>query len=501
MAPRSEPPASTLLPTPRATELASTASRGSAWVLAAQGVRGVAQVGCVIALARWVEPAEFGRFAMALVCVGALGLFAQSGLAWKTLERDALCEREASHLFWINALSGLGLGVALLALGPTLARFFGEPALGDALAALSLGFPLQGVAVQPLALLRRGGRFGRASAVETGAALAGFAVAIGTALAGFGLWALVAGHVTTAATTACGAFAANPWRPSRPAFDIAPVNALRFGAELTGASFVNFLARNLDDVLIGRVFGAASLGFYGRAYALLLLPLSQLVAPLAQVAIPTLARLRDDPERFERVYLRFVQAIAYLCMPGCALLVVCAEDVVALALGPGWEATAPLLRWLALAGFWQPIASTASWLHLAYGRSSRLLGWSVRGGSLVIASIVLGLPFGPRGIAASYAIAVWALVGPQLRAAIADTPVGAERLRSVVLRPALLALAVALAAAVARQAVPLPPSVATAAAGAAAALVTGVVLVWAWPAGRRDAASLWASAQLLRRTS
>ena len=60
---------------------------------------------------------------------------------------------------------------------------------------------------------------------------------------------------------------------------------LRFGLNLTGFSFVNFFARNTDNLLIGKLFGAKPLGLYSKAYGLLLLPLTQINAPIASVAI------------------------------------------------------------------------------------------------------------------------------------------------------------------------------------------------------------------------
>ena len=47
---------------------------------------------------------------------------------------------------------------------------------------------------------------------------------------------------------------------------------MSFGANLTGFNLVNFFARNLDNILIGKYSGAIELGFYDRAYKLLLFP-------------------------------------------------------------------------------------------------------------------------------------------------------------------------------------------------------------------------------------
>jgi len=49
---------------------------------------------------------------------------------------------------------------------------------------------------------------------------------------------------------------------------------------------VNFFARNLDNMLIGRVWGSQQLGLYAKAYQLLTLPIDQINAPITTAAPP-----------------------------------------------------------------------------------------------------------------------------------------------------------------------------------------------------------------------
>ncbi len=58
---------------------------------------------------------------------------------------------------------------------------------------------------------------------------------------------------------------------------------------MTGANIFNFLSRNLDNILIGKVWGSVALGLYDRAYKLLLFPLRQVNNPIQRVMEPALA--------------------------------------------------------------------------------------------------------------------------------------------------------------------------------------------------------------------
>ena len=47
---------------------------------------------------------------------------------------------------------------------------------------------------------------------------------------------------------------------------------LRFGGTITLNGLIVYIAYNLDKVLVGRYYGPAALGIYGRAYELINLP-------------------------------------------------------------------------------------------------------------------------------------------------------------------------------------------------------------------------------------
>ncbi len=68
----------------------------------------------------------------------------------------------------------------------------------------------------------------------------------------------------------------------------------------------------MDNVLIGRFFGPASLGLYSRASALLMRPIEQFLGPVNAVFVPTLSRLQSQPNRYRTTFLRLYEAVALI---------------------------------------------------------------------------------------------------------------------------------------------------------------------------------------------
>src|SRR5262249_35849137 len=138
------------------------------------------------------------------------------------------------------------------------------------------------------------------------------------------------------------------------------------------------------------------------AYQIFLLPMENINYPLNAVAVPMLSRLADETQRYRQTYLRIVEKLAMLTMPGVALMMLTSDWLVRIILGPQWDETATLFSILAVAGLTQPVAKTTGWLLTTQNRTHHLLQWGLIGGTISIGSIILGLPWGALGVAISY---------------------------------------------------------------------------------------------------
>ena len=301
------------------------------------------------------------------------------------------------------------LVVVMGLLAPALAWFYGEPQLMGICFVLSASMLLGGVANQHVAVLKRQMRFGALKLVELGALVIAVGAAIGAAWAGAESWALVVHTVVSGAVTAIGSWWITGWRPSRPQRVEGLGELIKFGANLTGFTFVNYFARNLDDVLIGRFAGdspaarAHNLGGYQKAYELLMLPLKQLSSPISAVALPTLSRLQDQPERYRQTYLRALRLLVVVTMPLVAYLIVMAREIIVVVLGPQWVHAAEIFQVLGLAAFTQPLANSSGWLFISQDRTAEMLRWGFFGAGTATIAFVAGLPWGAFGVAAAYA--------------------------------------------------------------------------------------------------
>lgn len=365
-------------------------------------------------LARLLSPEDYGLIAMASAFVALITTFSDMGLAQATVQRTGVTDEQVNALFWLNVGLGLVAAAAGLALAHPIALFYGEPRLGAIIMGLSAGFVCSGIAAQHRAVLQRRMRFAALSSIDAGSLAGGILLAIVAALLGAGHWALVLLAVGSAVLRTIGLWVASGWRPSRPARAEGLGTMIRFGAFLSGTSLFGTLARNVDRILIGRFFGPMVAGYYFNAYRLLLMPVSQLNAPLSSVALPTLSRLQDDPERFRLFYRRGVEIVAAVSFPAVLTCLLGADHLVPALLGSQWHEAIPIFKALAPAALLASVNVVTSWVYIPLGRTDRQFRWHVFRSGCVMIGYVIGLPWGALGLAISFSVTACVLRIPAI---------------------------------------------------------------------------------------
>ena len=397
---------------------------GAAVTMSAQGVRLVIQFASQVALARMLLPAEFGVIAMVTPILGYLQTFSELGLVQVTIQRKEISDGEVSALFWVNAGLGAALGVILAALSPLIGWFYGQPDAGHVALVLSALLVTASLSAQHVALLNRELRFAAIATIDISAASLAAASGIIAAKLGAGFWSLVAMQVANALTWLVLSWSFSRWRPSRPRRQPGLWPLLRFGADVTGSNLVHTLSFSMDSVLIGVSAGQTALGFYDRAMRLVVMPITQLVTPFGRVAVPVLARLRDDPERFRAAYARLLQVALALTTPSVVFAIVLAHPLITTLLGDRWAPSAPILSWMAVGVLTGPVSASTGWLFVLLDRTREQFYYTSINSAIMVAAYVAGLPWGPIGVATAGAVAVVCLQGPLLwRAATRVGPV------------------------------------------------------------------------------
>jgi polysaccharide transporter, PST family len=401
-------------PTAGGDGLRRLAIRSAGVTVASQSAGFLIQLIATVVLARLLAPADFGLLTMVSTFSLLLMNVGLNGFTEAVLQRDEIDHGLSSNVFWINAGLGLLLTIAFALAGPLLARFYGDPRIALVTVAMSATIFLTSISVQHLALLKRAMRFSVVSRNDIAARTISVVVSIVLGWAAWGYWALVAGAVALPLATAVGAWSACRWIPGAPRAHRGTGPMVRFAAQTYGRFLADYGTRNLDNLLIGWHFGPQALGFYKKAYDLFVLPLNQLSAPLTNVAVSAMSRLRHDPDQRARHFLHALSTLAFVGMGLGAALTIVGRDVMLLLLGPGWEESGRIFTLFGPGIGIMLLYGTNGWIHLSIGRADRWFRWTIVELAVTAGLFLMALRWGPAGVAVACVASYWILAIPGL---------------------------------------------------------------------------------------
>ncbi len=384
-------------------ELKRKSFRGGMAFAIAQGCQILLQIASTIILARLLTPADFGLAAMVAPFAVAIAVISDLGLGQAVLQRKELTYAHLSNLFWVSLAFHLALLVIFLALAPLVGLFYGRPELTVVAAVYCSLFLINGLGSLQRAVQTRRLQFALMGVLKLSATLFGTCVGIFIALEWHTYWALVAIPVAGSLAGLVLSWMCSGWRPGLPDRRVDVRSMVGFGRDVATVRMLNFISSNADTVMIGKVWGEVPLGYYDRAYRLMVTPTNLVISPLANMAPTVFARLFDRPQSYRRAVLGLMRLVLLGAIPGMAFAIVMAPQLIPLVYGDAWDQVIPIFQAFGVAALLRFLTVMLEWLFVAEDRTREFRTWAIVRTILTVGSFTVGLPWGGLGVATAYA--------------------------------------------------------------------------------------------------
>lgn len=319
--------------------------KGTAWLVAARWlVRGIGFVSTIV-LARILVPADFGLVALATMLTGLIGVLGETGLMYYLIREQSPDRSHFDTVWTLQTLTGLVLTFAVIALAPLFQHWFDKPDLRLTIQLLALTLLLQGAHNPGVVWFRKNMEFGRDFLTILFPKIAGFVTTLSLAYFWRSHWALVTGILASNLMFFVQSFVMHPFRPR---FSLERTRDIwHFSIWSLIHAIFEYLAEQIDTLILGRFKTARAVGLYHVAYDVAGSPLVELSQPLSRVLMPAYVKIQDDAAELARVFNRVFSGVALLAFAIGAGAALVAEDAVLVILGPQWVESAPLMQILA----------------------------------------------------------------------------------------------------------------------------------------------------------
>ncbi|MCA1656931.1 MAG: lipopolysaccharide biosynthesis protein [Actinobacteria bacterium] len=389
--------------------LTGRVATGMRWGVVDQGLQQVMRLLITVILTKLVAPREFGLIGMALVVTDLAVLIGDAGLGPALVHRRELTRAHIKSAFTATAVFGGILACLVAATAGPVAGFFDQPNLRPVLMVMSVVFALKAVEQTPRYLLQRSFLFRPLVCTSAASAAVGGSIGVVLAVTGHGVWALVAYYVSEACTklvtSAWAAYRAGVWHPGFSLDRASLRELMAFGAYVSGYRLILYVQTHLDNLLVGKVLGAAALGYYSIAYRLMLFPILKVAEVVSMVMLPALSSIQHDRKRILAAFMQAERSIALVCFPLSIGTAVAAPLLVQVVLGERWLPAVATIQILALNGPRLVVVRLNGAVYQALGKPSWDFWLGALGLGLYAGGFALGLPHGIAGVAVGFTAA------------------------------------------------------------------------------------------------
>lgn len=326
-----------------------------------------------IILARLLCPEDFGTIALLGVYISLSNLFIDSGFGNALIQRKDIDDVDTSSVFYLNIGISLIIYSVVYVLAPYVASFYGIPHLIALLRVLSIQIIFMAMGCVQQSMLIRQMKFNLNFRINITGTLLSSAVGVSMAFYGYGVWSIVFSQLTAQFCIMLGLWYFVGWSP-KLYFSFNRIQSLfNYGSKILMGSIIGVLYSNLYNIVIGKRYSAADLGYYNRGQLLPNTIIDTAANSINGVLFPALSAIQEDKERHKYIIRRSARMISFIVFFLAAMMFTLAPNIISLLLGEKWLPAVPLMRIVCITLSISPISVLNQSIQTTLGRSDLFL--------------------------------------------------------------------------------------------------------------------------------
>ena len=361
-----------------------------------------------IILARLLTPYDYGCIGMLTIFMTLAEAFIDGGFGSALIQKKQPTQEDYSTIFWWNLGTAFLMYAILFVSAPAISRFYNIPLLCDVLRMQGLVLFIYAFNIVQRNQLKKKLNFKVLSIVTITTSIISLSITIFMAYKGFGVWALVAQNLISAAIPAIVFWFFIKWRPiwtfSKQSFK----ELFSFGFYMFLTHLVERFSTQLTGLVIGKVYNPSTLGYYSKALGTERLASHTISSIMTQVTYPLYAEVQDNKKLLINMIKRLTTTISYITFPMMFILMLTAKPLFILLYSDRWIQSIPYFQVLCVAGLAACLQSVNLQTISAIGKSKTMLVWTIVKRIIGLCAMVGGLLlFGMKGLLVGVIINAW----------------------------------------------------------------------------------------------
>ncbi|BBK76272.1 MULTISPECIES: lipopolysaccharide biosynthesis protein [Clostridium] len=344
-------------------------------------------VNCI--LARILTPDDYGIVAVITVFISFFTMIADMGIGPAIIQNKELSNRDVSEIFTFTILTGVIISIIFALFSYPLSKIYDNNVYIYLGMILSISILFNILNIVPNSLLLKEKKF-KTLGVRTIIInfLCGM-ITIALALVGAKYYSLVINSLLVGFFT----FSINCYGSNlKIKFSFSSIKKIKqFSSYQFSFNFINYFSRNLDNLLIGKFMGQVPLGYYDKAYKLMLYPVSNLTFVITPVLHPILSDYQNDKDI---IYEKYIKVVKLLALLGAFISVYCffsADEIIRIMFGNQWGTSVASFKILSISICVQMVLSSSGTIFQATNETKKMFYAGLLGAGANILMIIIGV--------------------------------------------------------------------------------------------------------------
>ncbi len=300
-------------------------------------------------------------------------VFVNSGFNEALIRKKKCTNDDYSTVFYYNIIVSLVFYLILYFGSGLISNFFNEPLLELLVKVLGLLIVINALTIIQRVILVKRIDFKLLTKISVSASIFSGIVGVTMAYLDYGVWSLVIMSISRAGVEALLLWMFNQWNPklifSKESFK----ELFSFGGNLLLLAIIDSIYKNIYNVIIGRYYPVAQLGFYTRADSFKNLPSQVLVGTIRRVSYPVLSSIQDNKALLKMAYKRLIKSTSFISFVLLIGMAAVSKDMVVVLIGEKWLQSAEYLQLLCFVGIFYPLIALNSNMLKVAGRTDIIL--------------------------------------------------------------------------------------------------------------------------------
>lgn len=332
------------------------------------------QMLCTFCMARFLTPSDYGLIGMLSIFIEISNTLIQSGLGSALIREKFLSREDYSTVFWFNLVVSSVLYAVLYVAAPFIADFYQQEQLTAICRVSFLVLPISALSIVQNTKFQRDLNFKKLSLISLSTSILASFIAICAAFYFRNVWAIVLQMLVSNILRSSFLWLASDMRPNFSFSMGVFVKYFKFSKNILLSSIIGAIFNNINNLLIGRFYTPADLGYYAQADKMKGVTSYNTSQVIQSVTYPLLSKVNNDGIDLKIMYKKIILTTLLFVSIIVVLFMTIACDAFEVLMGSSqWRTSGIYFMILGLNSLLIPLHSINQNILLVKGNSRTLL--------------------------------------------------------------------------------------------------------------------------------